>query len=326
MRDKFREALFNEIKGSLFEYLTAREIARAQGLEANFLRSLPEHYQAVLEQQDRMTQELYSELADFLPIWSKTAAQALLAQNSGLKISGIELVGQFIHTTGSEDVGEADFILKTSEGLRPVSLKLNKRQGSVNTKSAGIKSLLTQYFPVAHVETLQANFNALVDSEFGIVHDELYRIAGLPEANGWEEWRKSGLTELPGELPEDMRERLHAFYARVSQALEVVLKQIAAADPVEFREGLLKLAGFGSTDLWQLICFHDIYGKTPEKLTVMMLDEASVRERVASYAWREHGGKASSELMLGDWLLQIRVKPMNKFTTTAIKMNCSIRY
>jgi hypothetical protein len=69
--DKFREALFNEIKGSLFEYLVAQEFARRAGIEASFLRSLPAHYQRVLEQQDNMTREAYPELLPRLPRWSQ---------------------------------------------------------------------------------------------------------------------------------------------------------------------------------------------------------------------------------------------------------------
>ena len=78
MRDKFREALFNEIKGSLFEYLTALEIARLNNRELDFLKNLPEHYQQVLEQQDHMTRQLYPELVQYMPLWAKTTAHEFL--------------------------------------------------------------------------------------------------------------------------------------------------------------------------------------------------------------------------------------------------------
>jgi hypothetical protein len=39
-----KEALFNEIKGSLFEYLVARNLASYSGIEGSFLKSLDVNY------------------------------------------------------------------------------------------------------------------------------------------------------------------------------------------------------------------------------------------------------------------------------------------
>lgn len=325
MSDKFREALFNEIKGSLFEYLVALEFARLAGLEASFLRGLPAHYQRVLEQQDHMTREAYPELLPHLPVWAKCVAQAWQTHFPGEKIEALQLTGQLTHTDAAETQGEADFTL-TSQHRRAVSLKLNKRQGAVNTKSGGIKSFFTTYFPAADVQGLQDEFNQLVDAEFSVMRFELHQIAGLTEDADWASWRRAGLSELPGELASDMRERLHAFYARVSLAVRATLEKIETNHPAVFEAGLLRLCGFGTEDLVQVICFHDIHGKHPAVVDVRIHDEHMVREHLAKRVWRTSGAIASCEMDLADWMLQIRVKPMNKFTTTAIKMNCSVRY
>lgn len=323
--DKFREALFNEIKGSLFEYLVALEFARKAGLEASFLRAMPVHYQRVLEQQDHMTREAYPELLPHLPVWAKRVAEAWQTRFPTEKISALQLTGQLTHTEASETQGEADFTV-TSDRVRAVSLKLNKRQGAVNTKSGGIKSFFTTYFPAPDVQGLQDHFNQLVDAEFSVMRFELHQIAGLTEDADWTSWRRAGLSELPGELASDMRERLHAFYARVSLAVRGTLDTIEKNHQDIFEAGLLRLCGFGTDDLVQVICFHDIHGKNPAEVDVRIHDEQVVREHLAKRMWRTSGAIASCEMNLADWMLQIRVKPMNKFTTTAIKMNCSVRY
>lgn len=325
MSDKFREALFNEIKGSLFEYLVALEFARRAKLEANFLRSLPAHYQRVLEQQDHMTREAYPELLPHLPQWAKQVANAWQACYPKENITAVGLTGQLTHTEASETQGEADLTI-TTDRLRAVSLKLNKRQGAVNTKSGGIKSFFSTYFFEADVEAAQTLFNQLVDAEFSVMRLELYQMAGLPEDTDWSSWKRAGLSELPGELPSDMRERLHAFYARVALAVRETLQSIEQQNAAAFEAGLLRLCGFGKSDLVQVICFHDIHGKNPAVVEVQIHEETAVLERLRKKIWRPHAGTASCELDLLDWILQIRVKPMNKFTTTAIKMNCSIRY
>ncbi len=323
--DKFREALFNEIKGSLFEYLVAAEFARRAGLEAAFLRGMPVHYQRVLEQQDHMTREAYPELLPHLPLWAKQVVEAWVNRFGDEKINSIQLTGQLTHTETAETQGEADFTL-TSERTRAVSLKLNKRQGAVNTKSGGIKSFFSTYFPVPDVQRLQDDFNQLVDAEFSVMRFELHQIAGLSEDQDWAGWRRAGLPELPGELSSDMRERLHAFYARVSAAVRVTLDTIEKNHREIFEAGLLRLCGFGMEGLVQVICFHDIHGKNSAQVDVRIYDEQTVREHLAKRVWRTNSAIASCEMDLADWMLQIRVKPMNKFTTTAIKMNCSVRY
>ncbi|MFP5492387.1 MAG: hypothetical protein ACLGG0_12855 [Bacteriovoracia bacterium] len=324
MKDKFREALFNEIKGSLFEYLTALEIARSHKLELDFLKNLPEHYQQVLEQQDHMTRELYPELVAYMPNWAKVTAQEFLKTHKEAW-QKITLTGQLIHTDAAEEQGAADFILQ-GEKNHGVSLKLNKKAGSVNTKSGGIKSFFTTYFPTQLSETLQNKFNQLVDAEFSVVRFELMEMAGLKTEATWVEWRKAGLSELPGELPSDMRERLHAFYARVSLELRSHLEKIASEYPSIFQLGLLSLCGLADENVTQVICFHDIHGTKPSEVKVLVNTQIDLIDRLKQFTWRETPHTASVEMQLKDWILQIRIKPMNKFTTTAIKMNCSLRF
>lgn len=319
-----REALFNEIKGSLFEYLVARELSSAYGIEASFLKDLPTHYQSVLTQQDRMTRELYPELVQLLPVWARDVARGLVSEFPGLSVSKLELTGLFGHT--NDERRETDFLLHTTMGELPVSLKLNKRGSAVNTKSGGVKSFLTEYFPGPTASALQASLSLLVDSTFAGLHAELHETAGLPVTPGWEEWKRQGLSELPGELAPELSHCLHRFYAVLARELRAALEQLAQQSPAEFQHGLERLLGMGLKNLVQVICFHDLHGSTPQSTQVLVHRMPSVVEHLRAIEWRPQRDVSFVTLGLGGWELLIRIKPMNKFTTTAIKINCAVKF
>lgn len=317
MKEKFHSALFNEVKGSLFEYLCAQVLARHYRVEADFLKHLPEHYQRVLEQQDHLTSVHFPEHLERLPRWAQQVAETLKEKLKDTPVKSIKLTGQYMNHAEETQFAEADFFIDS----RPVSLKLNKRQGAVNTKSGGIKSFFTSYFTHPEAAALQESFNQLVESEFAILRFELHELAALPD-DDWKSWRKASLSELPGELPRPMRERLHQFYAKLANRLTENLKRLQALDAASFNDALIRLCGLSRPDLWQVVCFHDPSGGAE----VIFHDEAKVRRKLQNIQWRESSEIASCELEISDWMLQIRIKPMNKFTTTAIKMNCSVRF
>lgn len=314
------EALLNELKGSIFEYLVARELARLSGVEGEFLSELREDYQRLLERQDLMLRECFPTLPPYLFQWARASA-TMLRSYTPEPITKVQLSGQFSH---QKEQGESDFSYWQGERERTVSLKLNKKQGLVNTKSAGVKSFLTQYF--AGAETLQERFGQLVEIEHALVRDGLFELHGLPLASDWSSWRARGLSELPGEQSPEAKELLHGYYARLAQELSQSLMILQERDPENFLEGLERLLGFSHPDLVQLVCFHELQSKNPEHCEVLLHDRARVRDELTVLEVREHKGTASVELALKSWVLQIRIKPMNKFTTTAIKINCSVKY
>lgn len=318
-----KEALLNEIKGSLFEYLVARFLSQIFSLEGSFLKEIPADYQEILEQQDYMTREVFHEMVHLLPVWAKMTAEKISERLHDQSIKKIQLVG--LYNSKDEEVAEADIMIH-GERVYKISLKLNKRKGSVNTKSGGIKSFLANYFPSDLSASKQESFSQMVDSEFSLMKSSLYQLASLEEDTNWSQWRQRGLSELPGELPDDFREVLHGYYARLARELGLILKEIERSDPAKFTQGLIRLCGMSDQDVIQGICFHDIYGKNPEQVDVVVHDYQSVFEQVTERAWVEQTEIASCEIKLKDWMLQIRIKPMNKFTTTSIKINCSLRF
>lgn len=318
------QALFNEIKGSLFEYMVAHDLSRSLGIEANFIRNLPEHYQSVLSQQDRMTRELYPELVEMLPHWSKQTAIVISDYNLNFKADKVKLTGQYSNSLGERH--ETDFILE-SEGLElPISLKLNKKSSAVNTKSGGIKSFLTEYFPGEIAEREQSKLSLLVDSTFSGLYIELHEAAGINPENNWEAWRKNGLSELPGELPDELSKILLRFYSVLSKQLKESLEIVAQSSPENFINGLMRLVGMGLPSMVQVICFHDINGKIPERVNVLIHNSSEVLDKVKKVEWPESRDVSFFTLRLDTWELSIRIKPMNKFTTTAIKINCAVKY
>lgn len=315
------EALLNELKGSLFEYLVARQIACSFDREGEFLLSLSDDYQKLLEQQDLMVREIAPKLPQLLSVWSLQTAHKFLETKS-LTFIEFRLSGQFSHL---KELGECDIELKTSESIIPVSLKLNKKQGMVNTKSAGVKSFYQHYFSDA--THLQQRFNLLVENEHSLLRDQLYELMELDaDHSSWQEWKNKGFSELPGEQPAAIKEVLHRYYARLAQKLQTDLEEIYQADPQKFKGGLLKLLGFAHQDLVQLICFHDWQSSHPEVCEVHIFDAYRGMSELEVIQFRENKETASVEIQLKNWLLQIRIKPMNKFTTTAIKINCSVKY
>lgn len=313
-----KEALFNEVKGSLFEYLVGKEIAVRAGDELSFQKSLDPNYLSVLSQQDRMVRQFYPEMTGFLSQVSRLTTDEL-ERYTGKKLTRPRLLGKLVNSSVGAAIGEADLAVETDGVERFISLKLNKKNAYVNTKSGGIKSFFTQYFPFVG-SGIQDTFNRMVVMEFETMSRELHAFHDLPYPGNFSGWVKRGLSELPGELSEEERSILKAYYARIAREMHVILKDLSEKDPEKFRESLCALMGFGQRDVIQAVCFHDMKAEANPYLHIHELGA------VASAELLPFGNVSSVEVDVGGDLLQIRVKPMNKFTTTAIKINCSVKF
>lgn len=316
-----KEALFNEVKGSLFEYLLAKRLSQWAQREREFQSKLDANYLTVLSQQDRMVRQFYPEMLPFLLQASEASARAL-QEWCGETPENISLVGKLSNTPVASEWFEADLLLETSSGKCPWSLKLNKKNAYVNTKSGGIKSFFLQYFTFLPPE-IQEAFNQLVNLEFHRVALELHRLHDLEFDGSFQGWVKAGLSELPGELSAEARQLLKAYYARIAREMHRILTEAATLDREAFARALAPLMGFGSREMHQLICFHDFKGNSPVDVRIHSFED--LKGSLGNFKIKEFGEVASVEVEIGKWSLQIRVKPMNKFTTTAIKINCSVR-
>lgn len=316
-----KEALFNEVKGSLFEYLVSKKIANLSGDELSFLQSLDPNYMMVLSQQDRMVRQFYPEMLKFLDEVSTLTVEKMSSYFKQIPVAP-RLMGKFINSSLASELNEADLLVNTSEGEVPVSLKLNKKNAFVNTKSGGIKSFFSQYFSYMD-PSRQPAFNQLVDMEFSRMSAELHSIHEIEYTGSFHQWVKSGLSELPGELAPEDRLILKAYYARIAKEMHNILSDALKANRMRFGESLAPLMGFGNQDILQVICFHEFKSKALPQIEVHPYEE--IGKHLVSAEIKPFSNTSSVEVQVGHWSLQIRVKPMNKFTTTAIKINCSVK-
>lgn len=316
-----KEALFNEVKGSLFEYLVAKELARKSGSESDFQNSLDRNYLTVLSQQDRMVRQFYPEMLGFLSDASrKTALSITQYLNEAPKFP--RLTGKFSNSNLSSELLEADLLVDVASGPRPISLKLNKKNAFVNTKSGGIKSFFQTYFPFLDGE-VQKGFNQLVDLEFNRMALELHELHDLDFPGDFSSWVKQGFSELPGELDEPSRLVLKRYYARIAQEMFTIFETAMKSHPELMKISIPALLGFGSQSILQVIFFHDFPENADPQIDIHSYSE--LETELNDLIIKPFGQIASVEFQMGRWDLQVRVKPMNKFTTTAIKINCSVR-
>ena len=316
-----KEALFNEVKGSLFEFLVAKGLAIAQQDELGFLKSLDRNYLTVLSQQDRMVRQFYPEMLTFLENVSKKTVNVILPYFKHQKMS-LQLTGKFSNSASARELHEADLLLTMDQGPVPVSLKLNKKNAFVNTKSGGIKSFFLHYFSFLDPE-IQHSFNQLVDMEFNRMALELHSFHDMEYPGNFSSWVKRGFSELPGELSGDERSILKSYYARIASEIHHILEGACKLNAEAFAKSLAPLMGFGSEDIVQVVCFHDFKGHDDPEIFLHSYEE--IIPGLKQCRILPFQNISSVEIEVGTWALQIRVKPMNKFTTTAIKMNCSVK-
>ena len=122
------------------------------------------------------------------------------------------------------------------------------------------------------------------------------------------------------------------YYQIAIQSLYTRMSALSQTAPRFFSDSLYPIVGFGARNLIQAIVFVDSkqafdgkkqYGLNSFKIhteedVVMELSEmqmAPLQQAISSF-----------EIMLKSWRLQIRMKPMNKFTVPGLKVNCSVKY
>ncbi|MFP5384532.1 MAG: hypothetical protein ACLGHN_00540 [Bacteriovoracia bacterium] len=316
-----KEALFNEVKGSLFEYLVGKELSVLGSGELFFQQSLDKNYLTVLSQQDRMVRQFYPDMLPFLNEASKTTARTLIDYLQECP-SSAKVVGKFSNSSLSSDLHEADLVLALTDRNLSVSLKLNKKHAFVNTKSGGIKSFFTLYFPFIKKD-IQEEFNQFVDMEFFRMGGELHELHDLDFQGNFDGWVRQGLSELPGELDDESREVLKNYYARIAHRMHMILDEAFKKNPSEFLKALPALMGFGGPEILQVVYFHEF--PKNENPVINIHSYADLAKELEQVTLKPFSNVSSIEVDVGSWALQIRVKPMNKFTTTAIKINCSVK-
>lgn len=322
---KRQDALLSEYKGNIFEYLVCIELAKPFKREIHFLKSLPSDMISILEQQESFLRNHYPHLLTQLPVLARECAAQFIEVKSIKTIQKIILVGKKLASTQETSFNEADILIYTSEEQAlQVSVKLSKINSFVNTKSAGIRTIFDKYFKELKVEDLQDGFNKFIDIEYESLAIDMHNDADLHYTHLFENWERCGLEVLPGQLKGSAHNLLINYYKKINTALYKQFTQLHKASPVLFKESLYKLMGFSGEEIIQLTAFYqqknDVFVKT--RIEVIELKEI-VHSKSQSVEFKMN--PTNFEIKLAGHILQVRAKPMNKFTSKAFKINCSIK-
>ena len=333
------EALTNELKGNLFEYLVGLHLARLYGVEGQFLTSfaggLKERLLGYERQLRRSNPQL---LVDLMTLASATSNKIKASQNEECSVKNISIIGK-LHGGRSKnlDYGEADLLLiQEQQIVTPISIKLAKEGSYVNTKSGGVNTFLSRYFASClDAGHWQERLIQELEQSFFLMGATLYEMVGM-EFNGTfgAEWGESGLSDLPGQLDRRMRRVIFHHYHNVISVIYNAFVHFFSSSYHPFIQSTLPLLGLGGADnLAQFSCFYN-NKVAPSSETHSMInlsrvtyfDRATMLDQLPQIELLQLKDEVSSfELALADYLLQIRVKPMNAFTTMGLKINCSLK-
>lgn len=327
-----KEAILNECKGNIFEFLVTQGLASRSLLEDQFLLNLPTEFKMKLGYYEELMRTHCPELLRKLPNLANQTIKTIW-EKIGLEqynFSEWKVIGKIVSSNGNEVWNETDIVgaYINKDGVQKhisFSLKLSKDNSFTNTKSGGVKSFIIKYFASFDqlAFKLQSELNSEVDESFLVMGHKLYSLIDKEFSGSFGmEW--SGFySELPGELSPEMRKIVHNNYSRVSLKLSSILNQLKELDESLFFDALASLCGFGHSEIIQVCCFHQDYEF--KKVTIKNFEDyfSNINRECELLPIKDLA--SSVEIVLGDLLLQIRVKPMNKFTTAAYKINCSIK-
>lgn len=311
------QALINEHKGYIFEYLVAQYFAREsiQG-ELIFLNSISksdfdrlEIYQQALYHSDSL---LFQEL----PHLAKQTVQYYLKQNSFEKNYTVQLLSR-----DNQHQSNADIVLNFIDRKIFLSLKLSKDQVYVNTKSAGIKSFLSKYFPDAKKHQKELNhkvFQAFEKMRFHLLDHYGHELSGKL----FEQWQNEGKAITPGALPIELRNYLLEYYHDCIFAIYSHLSHLISLDPLSCAKSFKDLCGLSNLTN-HLFCFH--HGTDNYKLAALVDLNCSIIASEVPQIIPPARGSAYFLVNYSQLTLQIRVKPMRDFTAPAMKINCAIK-
>lgn len=280
----------------------------------------------MLSQQEQMLRKYYPALINVLPEWASQLASDITTSYPLLKPTRIILAGKSLSAEQNSIYAEADIILADADGREiPISIKLSKGSSFVNTKSAGVRSFFTKYFLHPNIENIQTDFNDFIDKEYENFALQMHLEAGIEYTCGFNNWEKEGLEVLPGQLSLNYREFLLGYYEKVTHKMAEILKEIDNESTQNFTDSLYPLMGFSSKDIIQATLFYS--GRNDEvKFSKTIIADFNSLAFKRSKSQSLKINKTNLEIIVNEKIIQLRLKPMNKFTSKAFKINCSVKY
>ncbi len=323
-----QQALLSEYKGNLFEFLVGSSLSRKLNIEMKFLASLSHEFKKMLQIQESFIRQYYPELLIDLPALASGLADDIIQQISLENITDIAIVGKVALASQNSTFSEADIILKSNTSFYPISLKLSKAQAYVNTKSAGLRSFFTKYFQsFSHDKmiAIQDSFNNECDLIINRFGNELFSNHDMEYEGSFASWVDLGKTQLSGQLEGRDRDLYKEMLYAINKLVYFHIKNLLSTDPEKLCLDLLPLLGFGDKEIIQATCFY----KAQQKRYLPYSNSIEQYDKMLEVAWplvsEFKKDVANFDIRLGNKILQLRVKAMNKFTSKSFKMNCSVK-
>jgi len=323
-----QDALINECKGNLFEYLVGQRLSQLAHIEPVFHQKLDSRLKQQFKEYESTLRKIGPRILNQLIEFSDKTAQHILPRFTENLVS-VQIVGKMDDLQVKKEFKEADLLLITHNKTIPLSLKLSKNGAYVNTKSAGAKSFIEKYFShFQNASIYQTELNQLIDRYYYNMGQIMYQMIGLDFKGEFDDsWFEEGYSDLPGQLPEDMKKIVQNNYQQtISHIYKILEKMSHEREP--FSKSLLNLIGLGHPDMLQVICFHKkLNDESFELDSIQVGDCAEKMSEVTHFEMMPFNPQISSfEIRFPNFQLQIRIKPMNKFTTPSYKINCSVHY
>lgn len=318
-----QEALLNEYKGNIFEYLVGLDIARSLGFELEFLESITSDFQTMLTQQEQFVREYYPNLLKSLPKLATGLKDEITKLIDFSGVYKVQIMGKAALAANDKRFDEADILLHGQNNIYPISIKLCKTKSFVNTKSGGLRSFFLKYFssPVA-----QKNFDKKINHIIDKMTFDLHSEADMDMDVNFSNWLAADYPSLPGQLEGRFREiYLNSLYA-MTNALYTEISKIYKEEKSKFVNSLMPLLGFGSNQIVQATTFYRNTNNEYVLTQNLVEDFMCITKDKKSVVLKEFKkGKTSFDIDFPDRTLQLRVKAMNKFTSKSYKINCSVK-
>ncbi len=317
-----KEAYVNEYKGNLYEYLVASFLAEEFELTSIFNSNISPNFRQKLIDYETQLRKYAPAVLATLPEIAKSLAKKISIEIDD-KIENIFLIGKIAAGSHDKRWAEADLVL-VGRKQYPISVKLSKQNAFVNTKSAGFKSFFSQYFGN---DEIQGEVNNKVDYLFSKFSQEIHEQMDIEYFGDFKQWVANGQPELPGQLAADLKPILHHYYHELAVLTHEGLSSLLLKDNQSFCKSLMPLIGHGDEQIIQLTSFYQLKDEQMQLSHHQMESYPNLEdmtEKVVLLPPKKNTG--NFEIGLGRILLQIRVKPMNKFTSPSYKLNCSVKH
>jgi hypothetical protein len=340
--ERQKDALVNEYKGNIFEYLWARSCLESLDLSYTQLVVDDSLMEMFLIQENFLRHER-PRLLTSLHLWAQESVAFILSdlvpyfKNSETKIYILgKKGGNFTQDLWQKIPHESDVLLvnESKKKIQSISLKLALAKSYVNCKSSGLQSFLEKYFSFAPeiIHFFQGNLNFHLDQYFEEFRLGLHENHQLEDLGGFRSWINNHQSLLPGELQQEDKKILNQLYENLGEIVYKTLEELYTLNRDLFFQGIFRLLGFDheseSSSFFQLIAFTPSENLVNQSLVdILKVDENVLKKNdplLQAISFSRRGGNTLLHLPWGQ--MAFRIKPMNTFSSPGFKLNIAFQW